>query len=111
MFKKGDSKPALSGRKKGSLNKKTILSVDQILADKDINPTEEILKLIPTLSDGGKIQAWFELLSYTQAKPKPSEDTAKDASDDEVLTMADILEMVDVSPVSVVPSIDSGNDE
>lgn len=71
MFQKGQSKHPNSGRKKGVGNKKKLKKVAQILADQGIDPVANILDLMDELeSPRDKINAWFDILSYCQAKPK-----------------------------------------
>lgn len=70
-FVKGMPRPANAGRKKGSKNKKTLLRVADVFADKNIEPVTEILRLIDQLDEPrDKLKAWLELLSYCQAKPR-----------------------------------------
>lgn len=73
-FQKGMPRPINSGRKKGSKNKKKIARVSDVLTEKDINPAEKILELIPFLDEKDAIEAWFDLLSYCQSKPKQVEE-------------------------------------
>lgn len=72
-FKKGQSKHPNSGRKPGVANKKKILKANEVLSNKDINPTEEILKLIPDLNARDQVETWKFLLSFLEAKPKSVE--------------------------------------
>lgn len=99
-FVPGQPKPANSGRRKGTPNKKTVLRVSDVLAEKGINPTEKILELLPKLKESEQIHVWFELLSYLEPKPAPEkkdEDDPGDAGED--LTTEQILDMVrDVTP-------------
>lgn len=109
-FQKGNPKPANSGRKKGSLNKKKIPKVADFLAQKDINPAEQILSIIEAdkklppadrMSRGMLISVWMDLLSYCQAKPKETdEDTS--SSDEEI---ADALkDVTDATLLKIVKS-------
>lgn len=91
-FKKGEPRPEGAGRKKGSLNKKTIMKARDVLSAQDINPTERILTLIPTLDPQDQLKAWFELLSYTEAKVKESDDTDPDDDPDEMDQLRDVSE-------------------
>lgn len=97
MFKKGQPRHPDAGRKAGSPNKKRVAKVSDYLAEKDINPTAEILKLIPHMDYPDAAKAWLDLLSYTQAKPKEETETGND-NDGRDLTINDILDMVDVTP-------------
>lgn len=56
-----------------------IENVHHVLSRHGLNPTEEILKLIPLLDFKDQVQAWFWLLAYTQPKPKPIEEKTIDA--------------------------------
>lgn len=78
QFQKGQPRPPNAGRKKGSLNKKRIPKVADFLANKDINPAEEVLKILQAkpedpdyifLNGKDRVAAWIDLLSYCQAKP------------------------------------------
>lgn len=92
QFQKGMPRPANAGRKKGSLNKRKIPKVADFLAEKGLNPAEEILKILEQdkkqpkkdrkISKYGEIEIWLDLLSYCQAKPKEM----LDASDDDELS-------------------------
>ena len=81
-FQKGQPRHENAGRKKGSKNKKKIARVAEFLAEKNINPAQEILNLIngvdemgkPLLNAHGKLMAWFDLLSYCQGKPKAEDE-------------------------------------
>ena len=70
-FQKGQKPPPGAGRPKGSKNKKRVPLVSEYLGSKGINPTNEILKLIPSLDADQKLNAWKTLLSHTQ--PRVSE--------------------------------------
>lgn len=69
-FYKGMPKPANSGRKKGVPNKTKLIRVADLLAQKAINPVEEIMALMPDMRPEAQAKVWLELLSYCQAKPK-----------------------------------------
>lgn len=93
QFQKGQPRPPNAGRKKGSLNKKKIPKVADFLAEKDVNPAEEILKILTAkegdahyekMSPNAKIAAWMDLLSYCQAKPLAEIDSGE-ASDQDLL--------------------------
>lgn len=72
-FKAGMPRPANAGRKPGSRNKKTIVKASVILAEREINPTDEILKLIPQLNPKDQVATWQYLHSYLESKPKQIE--------------------------------------
>lgn len=103
-FQKGQPRPANAGRKKGSKNKRKVARVADILAEKGINPVDEILKLIngkdekgkPLLGPSLKLTAWFDLQSYCQAKPKALDNEPNDIDPEEFedVTTADLLTIV-----------------
>jgi hypothetical protein len=83
-FEKGKPRPISSGRKPGSKNKKSIIRVKDLLAERDINPAQKILELIPELPPWDQIDAWMDLLSYCEAKPKAMEfDPSEDEFDED----------------------------
>lgn len=98
MFKKGMTRHPNAGRKKGTPNKKRAVRIADYLAEKEINPAEKILELIPSLSPREQVDAWLELQSYVEAKPKPRDDDADPPDSDTPLSAADILDLVDVTP-------------
>ena len=73
MFVKGNKKPANSGRKKGTPNKKSIARVADILFDKNINPVEKILSEVRYLTPKEQIDVWLDLLTWCEPKPKAQE--------------------------------------
>lgn len=81
-FQKGQPRSPNAGRKKGSKNKKKLLKVSDVLAEADLQPVQEIIDLLSNgdLKDRDRLDAWFNLLSYCQAKPK---EAAEDQMDDE----------------------------
>lgn len=91
-FQKGAPRPPNAGRKKGSKNKRKIPKVAEFLADKDINPAEEILNILEDdarldegdqkLSKRMRIEIWMDLLSYCQAKPA-AEKAPEDPGDED----------------------------
>lgn len=86
-FIKGQEKPAMSGRQKGTPNKSTVAKVSDFLGEQGINPAEEIVKIINEkkklpdgkdspeffLSSTTRADLWLELLSFCHAKPKTLE--------------------------------------
>ena len=82
-FQKGMSRPPNAGRKKGSKNKKKIAKVADYLSERDINPVEEILNLLPDMKPADQAAMWLDLLSYCEVKPKENEADSDD--DDEIL--------------------------
>lgn len=82
-FVKGMPRPAGAGRKKGSLNKKKVLRVEEVLAEKNVNPVEKILELIPKLSPSEQIKSYFDLLKYLQPTLKAQEVDPADYSSSE----------------------------
>lgn len=100
-FQKGQGRPLGSGRKQGSQNKKRIAKVADLLAEQDISPVQEILDLINDPGNGmfsyDRVKAWFDLLSYCEAKPKASDSDSSDEDDlddfDEV-SNEDLLKLI-----------------
>ena len=60
------------GRKKGSLNKKT-LELSQILKKANINVPEKIIELLPTLDTEKQVEVLLKLMPYLYPKRKPKE--------------------------------------
>jgi hypothetical protein len=69
-FIKGQPKPLNSGRRQGVRNKKTISKTSDILLNEGLNPTQELIKLLPELNARDKIDVWKYLHSFTESKPK-----------------------------------------
>ncbi len=67
MFKKGDKKPANSGRKKGTPHKKSLL-VREVLENHGINLAEQIIVRLPKLSTLEQVRALTALLPYVYPK-------------------------------------------
>lgn len=96
-FQKGQPRPPNAGRKPGSVNKKRIPKVADYLAEKNINPVDEILALIPELKPWEQPKVWLELLSYCEAKPKAIEvlpSTDEDLDDFEDVSNEDLLRLI-----------------
>ncbi|MGZ3796475.1 MAG: hypothetical protein ACXVB1_08925 [Pseudobdellovibrionaceae bacterium] len=68
-FQKGQPRPANAGKKKGSVHNISRKKVSQILAEKNKEPVEEIMRLMPMLEPRDQAKLWLDLLSYCQAKP------------------------------------------
>ena len=60
-FTKGHEK--LGGRKVGTPNKASLKLLDQLI-ERNLNPVEEIIKLLPLVDANKKLDAWLKLLSY-----------------------------------------------
>jgi len=73
MFKKGHKK--LGGRQKGTKNKKSLLSVEQILQESNINPILKLIEIAESdeASIEQKIKCWQEVARYTYPKHKAVE--------------------------------------
>lgn len=96
---KGIAKVPGSGRKKGSVNKRTLLRVDEVLSARGLNPVEEILKLMPDLPPVEQARQWHEILKYVQPimkaievdpkafQPDPEPSPAEDVSTDTLLAL------------------------
>lgn len=78
----GLPKSKSGGKQKGTLNKKTVFSVASLLVDKNIDPIEEIMKLLPDLRPHEQLRAWLELLQYCDAKRKSVEVELQEAESD-----------------------------
>lgn len=74
---KGQKRLESAGRKPGSPNKRTILKVEDVLALHDLNPTNELLKLIPMMDLEQKVRTLCFLITYSQ--PKPTEQAPADS--------------------------------
>jgi len=70
MFQQGHQK--VGGRKKGVKNKKTLLSIEQILTEFDINPIVKLIEIAESkqTSIEQKILCWQEVAKYTYPKHK-----------------------------------------
>jgi hypothetical protein len=79
-------RPPNSGRKKGSKNIRKVAKVSDILAERGLNPAEEILRILEQedLKPSEQIDAWLDLLSYCQAKPKEVEEDFDDGPDEDL---------------------------
>jgi hypothetical protein len=66
-FKKGDPKPASSGRKPGVKNKASFL-VKEVLESHGINLAEQIVVRLPKLSALEQVRALVQLLPYVYPK-------------------------------------------
>lgn len=98
-FLKGQTRPVGSGRKKGTPNRKRVPKVQDFLTERDINPAEEIIKLIPNLETKDQVAAWFELLSYIDSKPKAiGQQSGESTYFGEDLTIEDILAITNEIP-------------
>ena len=97
-FQKGQPRPPGAGRRKGSKNIKKVARVADYLAERDINPAEKILDLIANggLEARDKVNAWLDLLSYCQAKPKAVDEDGDDQDDEDFEGVAteDLLKLV-----------------
>lgn len=102
-FYKGMPKPPGSGRKPGSKNKKRVAKVADLLAEKDINPVDQILNLIPSLDEEGQVNAWLDLLAYCQAKPKVDDSFDDDDDIDEFddIPTEELLRIIKLPPDGV----------
>lgn len=75
---RGQGKTPGSGRKKGSLNKKTLLRVDEVLERHGTHPIDEIIALMPELMPHERVRTWLELMKYLQPVLRPLEVDPKD---------------------------------
>jgi hypothetical protein len=70
-FEKGHQK--YGGRKKGTPNKKTILRVEEVLAERGVHPVVEILKLLPNMPASDAAKTLIDLLKFCQPPAKAAE--------------------------------------
>jgi hypothetical protein len=75
MFKKGEPRAKGAGKKKGSKHKKTLLKVEEYLAQQNIHPVQKILDLMPSLQPSDQLEAWLNLMKYWVPVIKPVEAT------------------------------------
>jgi len=70
MFQQGHQK--VGGRKKGVKNKKTLLSIEQILTEYDINPIVKLIEIAESeqTSIEQRIRCWQEIAKYTYPKQR-----------------------------------------
>lgn len=61
-----------------------------MLAEKDINPTEKILQIIPYLEPSDQLKAWGLLLSYCEVKPTENEVPPEGSTEDLVERLKDV---------------------
>ena len=73
MFQTGHSK--IGGRKRGTKNKKTLLSADELLLKLNINPIEKLINIAESddASVEQQIRCWQEIAKYTYPKLKSQE--------------------------------------
>ncbi len=64
---------------------------DEVLAERRLNPIEEVLKLMPELTVANQVKAWLEILPYVAAKLK--EETA-DPDDISKLSTAELVQLI-----------------
>lgn len=96
-FIKGMKKHPQSGKKKGSTHATTFRKTIEVITASNLNPTEEILKLIPQLDLKDQMKAWIELVRYSQPKPVVED---KESDDDPFATIAEKIK--DVSSEELV---------
>jgi len=73
MFQQGHKK--IGGRKRGTKNKKTLLSADELLLKLDINPLEKLIDIAESKKSSieQQIHCWQEVAKYTYPKLKSQE--------------------------------------
>jgi hypothetical protein len=57
-----------SGRKKGSLNKRTRFNVATILEQIGVSPVDEVLRILPVLEPRDQVRVWMQLQEYLEPK-------------------------------------------
>jgi hypothetical protein len=79
-FKKGDPKPAGSGKKKGSKNKKTLQweALGKFITEKG---AEKLMKVLEAQDDKEFIKSYGAILEYFKPKLARTELTGKDGDD------------------------------
>jgi hypothetical protein len=102
LFKKGQS----FGRPPGRPNKFRLEDVARVLGRAELNPTEEILKLIPLLEPRDQAKTWFWLLAYTQPRPAAIEMKTIEAVNEiaekmESITSEELAEFIKKEPSDV----------
>jgi len=81
MFEVGHKK--LGGRQKGTKNKKTLLSIQNILIERGINPIEKLIDIAES-SDSSpeqKIRIWQDISKYVFPRQKTIEPSISSAQD------------------------------
>jgi hypothetical protein len=78
-FQAGQGKPLGSGRRKGTVNKKT-LALDEALASHGIDPIAQLAEALPQLSADRRVEALLDLMSYLYPKRKAVEVTGVEAA-------------------------------
>lgn len=73
MFQQGHKK--MGGRKKGTKNKKILMSAEEILIKFNINPIERLINIAESTESTTeqKIRCWQEVAKYTYPKLKAQE--------------------------------------
>ena len=73
MFQQGHKK--IGGRIRGTKNKKTLLSADELLLKLDINPLEKLIDIAESEKSSieQQIRCWQEVAKYTYPKLKSQE--------------------------------------
>jgi hypothetical protein len=97
-FQKGQPPPAGAGRPKGSKDKKKMTKIVDYLIREGLNPAEELIRLVETTDEQGdyiltakdRANIWMELLSYCESKPKATEVSALDESDETMDLLEDL---------------------
>lgn len=89
-FLKGQPRHPDAGRKPGTKNKKTVLRVRDVLSERDINPAQKILDLIPILEPEEQLKAWGLLLSYCEVKPSENENPPEHSQEDIIEKLKDV---------------------
>lgn len=59
--------PKSPGRPLGSKSKTSIIRVSEILANANLNPTQEILKLLQHMEPKDQATIWLHLIKYCEA--------------------------------------------
>lgn len=88
--------PKTGGRKKGTLNKKTVFLRD-VLESKNINLLDEVLAILPELDARKRVDILIKLMEYVYTKPKYTEvDLSSDIEDPHSALMVLIKERTSI---------------
>lgn len=99
QFKKGEARLPNAGRKKGTPNVKTLM-LEKIFELNGYSPSEELLKLLPSLDEKDQAKVHLELMQYLYPKRKElpdlsEEDTFDVTPENEFDVAAETLEYIE----------------
>ena len=80
-FKKGDPRPPGAGRKKGTKNKKKLLSVEEFFSEKGLHPLELLLHYVQKINNPtDQARVMLEVIQYWAPKLKHAEVVVEDTT-------------------------------